>query len=322
MEEIFKLLAPVNLQKQDGDHINVLNLSEKYTLNQAQKLLLNKGLSFVPSWQTNNFLQEQLKMDLGIYHRKLKLLAYFENKPQKTQIPFKPKSTWSPILQKIPRAIKNIIKKDQDNLDHFKLEKPPPNLTQTEIKALKDLSNKDLIIKPADKGNMVVIQDRFQYLWEANKQLSNQEYCKKLNKPIYQETRPMIKEIIDRLHQKGYITKKQGKYLTGPDEPRPRQFYLLPKIHKNPEEWSWPHRIPPGRPIVSDCSSETYHTAEFIDFFLNPLSIIHPSYIKDTFDFIDKIRKIKIPTEAYLFTMDIKNLYTNIDVQQGLEYKQ
>lgn len=99
----------------------------------------------------------------------------------------------------------------------------------------------------------------------------------------------------------------------GPDEPRPRRFYLFSKIHKRPEDWSKPHRV-----IVSDCSSETYHTAEFIDFFLNPLSVIHPSYIKDTFDFINKIRKIKIPTEAYLFTMDVKNLYTNIDVQEGI----
>lgn len=72
----------------------------------------------------------------------------------------------SPPPEKIPGTIKNIIQKDQDGLNYlFELEKPPPNLTQAEIKALQALSNnRDLTIKPADKGNMVVIQDRFQYL--------------------------------------------------------------------------------------------------------------------------------------------------------------
>lgn len=115
------------------------------------------------------------------------------------------------------------------------------------------------------------------------------------------------------------LYKKQSQYLMGLDEPRPRRFYLLPKVHKKPEEWSRPHKIPPGRPIVSDCGSETYHTAKFIDFFLNPSSVIHPRYIKDTFDFINKIRKVRIPTEAYLFTMDVKNLYTIIDIQDGMQ---
>lgn len=42
-------------------------------------------------------------------------------------------------------------------------------------------------------------------------------------------------------------------YLSEPDSPRPRQFYLLPKIHKAPETWTVPLRVPCGRLIVSDC---------------------------------------------------------------------
>lgn len=91
----------------------------------------------------------------------------------------------------------------------MELEKPPPNLTQAEIRALQALTNnRDLIIKPTDKGSLVVIQDRFQYLWEGNKQLANQEYYKKLDKPIYHETIPMIKKIVDRLWQQNYIRNK------------------------------------------------------------------------------------------------------------------
>ena len=62
-----------------------------------------------------------------------------------------------------------------------------------------------------------------------------------------------------------------------------------------------PHGIPAGRPIISDCGSETCHTAKFIDFYLNPLSTRHPSYLKDTWDFIAKIKNIHIPDYALFF---------------------
>lgn len=70
---------------------------------------------------------------------------------------------------------------------------------------------------------------------------------------------------------------------------RPRWFYLLPKIHKEPSLWSKPFLIPPGRPIVSECNSETYHTAEFIEYYLNTISNRHFSYIKDTYYFSEKL---------------------------------
>lgn len=45
---------------------------------------------------------------------------------------------------------------------------------------------------------------------------------------------------------------------------------------------------------------------------------MHPSYIKDKYD-ITKIRKLIIPKDAYLFTMDVNNLYTNIDITEGIK---
>ncbi|MGL4283863.1 MAG: reverse transcriptase domain-containing protein, partial [Eubacterium aggregans] len=77
--------------------------------------------------------------------------------------------------------------------------------------------------------------------------------------------------------------------------------------------------MPPGRPIVSDCGSETYATAEYVEHFLNPISTRHPSYIKDTYDFIEKIKNITLPTNCLLFTIDIESLYTNIETPAGLE---
>ncbi len=78
-------------------------------------------------------------------------------------------------------------------------------------------------------------------------------------------------------------------------------------------------KIPPGRPIVSDCDSDTYRISEYIDYFLYPLAIKHPSYIKDTPDFLDKLANIKPDPNSLLITLDVDSLYTNIDNRMGLE---
>lgn len=103
-------------------------------------------------------------------------------------------------------------------------------------------------------------------------------------------------------------------YLIGPNPPRARQFY-----HKDPQTWTVPFEETPGRPIVSDCGSESYNSAQCIDHFLNPLSQLHNSYLKDTYDFIDKIKSQSFPQHSFLFTIDIESLYTNINTEQGLQ---
>ena len=193
------------------------------------------------------------------------------------------------------------------------------NLSKFEMEALQQLKhNNQIVIKSADKGSSVVIMDRIDYVWEGNRQLSDTNYYIKLNKPIYMDTVPMVQKIINTLYIKKFINVKQKTYLLGSGEPRIRRFYMLPKIHKKPQSWSVPFKIPPGRPIVSDCGSETYQTAKFIDFYLNPLSKLHTSYIKDTFDFVQKIKQIQVPQSAFLFSLDVTSLYTNINSAQGI----
>lgn len=65
--------------------------------------------------------------------------------------------------------------------------------------------------------------------------------------------------------------------------------------------------------------NQKHHTVEFIDYFLNPLSIIHPSYIKDTYHFVNIVKQLKIPHDSIFFSMDVDSLYTNIDIKSGLE---
>ena len=131
------------------------------------------------------------------------------------------------------------------------------------------------------------------YLTEGYRQLNDKKYYKKISEPIFEKTAERVNEILFDLKNKKYISEKQYLYLKSPENPRPRQFYMLPKIHKPIDKWL-DKKIPPGRPIISDCSSETYAISEYIDHFLQPLSNKHPSYIKDTYDFINKLKQTKV----------------------------
>lgn len=86
-----------------------------------------------------------------------------------------------------------------------------PNLTKEEVEALRSLQNDPLIvIKPADKGSAVVIMDRDQYVWEGYRQLFDKNYIQ-LDKPIYIETIPMIKQIAQTLHDKKNLSMENKK---------------------------------------------------------------------------------------------------------------
>ena len=52
---------------------------------------------------------------------------------------------------------------------------------------------------------------------------------------------------------------------------------------------------------------------------MNPLSVRHPAYVKDTYHFISIVHSLRIPTDFCFFSMDVKNLYTNIPIRAGID---
>ena len=298
----------------------IVNLSTSLTLSLAQTSLLNRGLSFIPTSLLGVDTKKKFKIDVQNYHRKLKLIAFFEGK-ESEHLPFIGPSTWTPSDESIPDYIHDLITLDRKTIKkHYKAHPEPNNISALETRALTELQkNKNIVIKPADKGSSIVIMDRDQYVFEVERQLNDQIYYKKLSKPIYLDTIKPVLRILNSLKNSKYINEKQRLYLIGEQEPQPRRFYILPKIHKDSSSWTVPGRVPAGRPIVSDCGSETYRTAEYLDHFLNPLSTLHPSYLKDTYHFVNIIKNLIVPPNSFLFTMDVKSLYTNIPIEAGIK---
>jgi len=297
---------------------SVINLAASFRLNAAQKQLLEKGLSFTPTVRSNLTRKQELLTQLRAYHRRLKLHAVFNNQPRTKPPPFQRQSGWEPEPALLPLDLLYLIEADQTAMKDMRLEKEKDNLSPEERQALNSLRrNTSIVIKPADKGGATVILDRSSYIQEALRQLNDTEYYIPLEAPIYEETAREINQILNSMVRERKITLRQKTYLTTP-EPRKRQFYLLPKIHKAPETWPIPFITPAGRPIVSDCGSESYQIAEFLDHYLNPLSHKHDSYLKDTYDFLQKVKSIRLEEPCGLFTLDVEGLYTNIDAEMGL----
>ena len=89
------------------------------------------------------------------------------------------------------------------------------------------------------------------------------------------------------------------------------RFYGLPKIHKDNM---------PMCPIVSACGTATYNTAKFITKILQNYCGKTSSFVKDSTDFIKKIRHLSInPKEETLVSFDVSVLFTSIPVPVALQ---
>ena len=112
-----------------------------------------------------------------------------------------------------------------------------------------------IIIKPADKGSTIVIQDKHNYVVEGERQLHNTEYYEETETDLTGEVIHRVNLYVNNMLQRGQISQNTSKYLTT-DIDRTQQFYLLPKIHKDIQN-------PPGRPIVSGSGGPTEKISQF-----------------------------------------------------------
>lgn len=179
-------------------------------------------------------------------------------------------------------------------------------------------NNKDVIIKPADKGGTVCLINRASYIEEANRQLNNTKYYAPITDVDNTKLITEINKILLEIKNKGYINDKQFRHLSAKETDKDRFLYLLPKIHKDKSKWP-SSKMPEGRPIVSNCCSLTRRVSNFIDHHIKPLATKHPSYLKDSYDFAEKIRNFTVNNDWLLVTGDITALYTNMKPDRVIE---
>ena len=127
------------------------------------------------------------------------------------------------------------------------------NLPHKELQAMRKLhNNREIIIKPADKGGSMVIMNTTDYIQEAQRQLLNPEHYKLLtsdptttyNEYIHHLNRPSLEIRNHQWHNQRKPTNKESKDIN-----------LLHATKKKKKKKINPGN--PGRPIVNSIGSIT-----------------------------------------------------------------
>ena len=148
------------------------------------------------------------------------------------------------------------------------------------------------------------------YIRESERQLNNENFYRKLDhNPIHEHVN-LINNTLEDFKDNNELSPEIVERLK-PSEPKTPRLYMLPKIHKEGN---------PGRPVVRSVNCHTSKISKFVDYHIQPLAKELPSYVKDTTDFINKVKDIgPLPENSYLVTMDVSSLYTNIPHDEGLD---
>ena len=297
---------------------NIVNMS-KVQLTKTQILLLNKGLSFVPT--TTNAEPMEIMKDFNAFTIKTKnKLRRMVNPPRPPKPNEEPTLFRKPTINSYhtnpqslgPKALEDAF--EAMRMEITKLDKHPTlnyNLTRKERQAMRELStDHNLVINKADKGSTIVVRHRTDYIKEGLEHLSDTNTYVRLDRDYTPDITKIVKDTLQQLKTKGSLSPRMADYCLPPSTVRTAQIYFLKKIHKNPMGI---------RPIVSTVNSATANLAEFLDFYLQPIMKKLPAYLKDTTQFLCEIADIPIEKDTWLVTIDVKSLYTNIPNDQGIQ---
>ena len=219
-----------------------------------------------------------------------------------------------------------------DFLLKFPLDKPDKSPIKNNLDIwewegiMKIKKDNTIIVKECDKGGACVIMDAKFYNEKMCNILHDEFTYKQLEKNIDNKTRKLIEKLTEKY--KASLTKKEIDYLTK-FQFNSSNLYGLPKIHKstiinneikknpseiiksqNPEDLTF-------RPIVAGPNCVTSRLSNFIDIILKPFLQKIESFVRDDLDFLNKIPK-KLAEYESLVTLDVSNMYTNIDNDLGL----
>ncbi len=286
---------------------HIVNLSSK-TLTEEEIIVLHKGLSYIPTTNVPN--RSILLQDYGAYIRRLRLTYRFRNSTTEyKKNPFKKKSTYIPPHGNT--ALETYITNTERELRELLPTKPRMNLRKEEFVALKKLSTRtDIVIKKADKGSCIVIEDVGDYINNGEKHLQDEKTYTQLEEDPTGSIANHITEYLNETAEAEHISRQTVEAIKPSQETRTQVMYFLKKMHKTP----------PGiRPIVSGCDGPTESISRFADYILQPLAKKQDSYIRDSKQFVQIMEALKVPTQSLLVCIDVSSLYTNIPQQEGME---
>lgn len=216
------------------------------------------------------------------------------------------------IVAKVEQAIKAFPKDEADtirakvSLTIQNTKSPKDNLDKPERIALNELRKDDsIIILPADKGRATVILNKDDYHQKCLDHIENGPY-KILKRDPSRGIKESIRKKLQSLKDNCHIDDKLYFKLKPTDAPMPR-FYGLPKIHKD--------NIP-IRPIVSYSGTPLYRLSNHVADILKTYT--SSDHCKNSKEFSEYIRNIRIEDDEVMVSFDVTSLYTNVPISDTL----
>ena len=277
------------------DPDTVISNFSSYNLNETEKSALTRGLKFsIPP----------KKIKKGDYLCQFeKLYREIDNEKLYDKAPFD-KTTFQTKLKDIAMSSFYAY-----NTKDFKRS----NLPKEEMDALRNLqSNKDILILKPDKGSGIILLDHNDYISKMNDILKDATKFKEVNnRDEYQQCRygeTRLRKYLLELKNAHIIDINTYKSLY-PNGSNVGILYGSPKLKDNV----------PLRPICSAIGTSSYKLSKYLVDIITPVSMSSKEkHIVDSFDFINKIDKIKI-NEYKMVSFDVKNLFTNVPLELTID---
>ena len=128
--------------------------------------------------------------------------------------------------------------------------------------------------------------DKTSCINEVWKQLSNTQFYEPTETDLTGEAIHGVDLHVHDMLPKGKILQNTCSNLTtGTDGTQ--QLYILPKIHKDPNN-------PSGRPTVSDSGGPTEKISQFVDHVIGPLVALPQSHVRDVSPLINILNELSV----------------------------
>jgi len=283
--------------------------------------LLHLGLKFCvhPPKQTDYF-QESARR----FKQDVRRISFFkshheieENDGHIPELYFK--STWEADPSDIPEIEASTkIFLDSIDLERRRHIKPRlPNIRPHYMNTIKFLFNNDnFIIVEADKNLGGCILSRDEYITRVFKDhLSNESVYQRISQEEAFDRQHSCADELTRLIRqwKDDITTAEFTFLLTAVEQlrdKPTRFRLTIKVHKNP--WA-------TRPVVCCAGTMLNSISRWIDYWLQKIKHLVPTYIKNSSQLIDQLKDLgHLPPGSLLFKADATSMYTNIDTDHAI----
>ena len=245
VHEFYRLKALITLEQVNTtnktnaplDTSSVVKTSN-VTLTDNETQLFARGLGFCLSPRHIDWTEVNADCD-EFARGHLRITEFFHDYTTDNQSdPFYPKSLWTPPTDRDDALNAYLIDVKHDLLT-TKHRRIHDNLPKDQRRALRLLKQRhDIVIKSANKGSATVIMDRKWYLDECYRQLNNPTFYEQQDTDLTDTIQKRGTEYVKRMLNDELIDKKKNKqtnkqYLLHKD-PKPRRFYILPKIPEGP----------------------------------------------------------------------------------------